>query len=137
MLVIGDLNSYGVEDPINTLTTGGLINEMSFVPGADRYSYVFDGYSGYLDHALSSISMHFQVVGVQPWHINSDEPSIIDYNTEFKSTGTYPPDLYSANANRASDHDPIMIGLNLDGAGPNASLTNPANGSMLVEVKDQ
>jgi LPXTG-site transpeptidase (sortase) family protein len=135
VLVIGDLNSYGVEDPINTLTSGGLINEMSFVPAADRYSYIFDGYSGYLDHALASASMHFQVMGVQPWHINSDEPSIIDYNTEFKGTGSYPPDLYSADAYRASDHDPIVIGLALDSGVPAALVTNPINGTTLVNVK--
>ncbi len=42
------------------------------------------------------------------WHINADEPSVIDYNTEFKTQ-----DLYSASPFRASDHDPIVIGLNL------------------------
>jgi predicted extracellular nuclease len=112
VLVIGDLNSYGVEDPINTLTTGGLYNEMAIqVAAADRYSYIFDGYSGYLDHALTTATMHPQVLDVQPWHINADEPSFIDYNTEFKTTGTYPPDLYAADAYRSSDHDPIVIDI--------------------------
>jgi hypothetical protein len=53
---------------------------------------------------------------VDIWHINSDEPGIIDYNTEFKGTG-YAPDLYQPDIYRSSDHDPIIIGLNL--AGPN------------------
>jgi uncharacterized protein len=54
--------------------------------GPDAYSYVFDGQWGYLDHAL----------GRQPdrpghrraeWHINADEPSVLDYNTNFKKMG--------------------------------------------------
>ncbi len=42
------------------------------------------------------------------WHINADEPSVIDYNTEFK-----PQDLYQPDAYRASDHDPVLIGVDL------------------------
>jgi Ca2+-binding RTX toxin-like protein len=47
-------------------------------------------------------------MGTYVWHINADEPSVIDYNTEFK-----PQDLYAANAYRSSDHDPVIVGLNL------------------------
>ena len=115
VLVIGDLNSYGAEDPIIALTDGGLVNEMALVPAADRYSYVFDGFSGYLDHALSTSSLHTQIAGVKPWHANADEPSIIDYNVEYKYPiqTYYPDDLFAADGYRASDHDPIVIGLNL------------------------
>jgi predicted extracellular nuclease len=128
VLVIGDLNSYGAEDPINTLTSGGLTNEMALFDANFRYSYIFDGYSGYLDHALSTESLHDQIVGVKPWPINSDEPSIIDYNTEYKATGSYPPDLYAPDAYRASDHDPIVIGLDLESptvpVSPDGTLTS-------------
>ena len=78
------------------------------VPAIDRYSYVFDGQAGYLDHALTTASLDAQLTDVRHWHINSDEPSVIDYNTEFK-----PQDLYTATPYRASDHDPVLIGLNL------------------------
>ncbi|HEY0606435.1 MAG TPA: ExeM/NucH family extracellular endonuclease [Herpetosiphonaceae bacterium] len=109
VLVIGDLNAYGQEDPIDTLVTGGLVNQVALrVPLAERYSYVFDGQSGYLDHGLSTQSLSGQVTGVTYWHINADEPSVIDYNTEFK-----PQDLYAPNPYRSSDHDPVIIGLNL------------------------
>jgi hypothetical protein len=110
VLVIGDLNAYGVEDPVLELIDGGLVNEMALVPEADRYSYIFDGYSGYLDHALSTPSLHAKILGVAPWHINADEPSVIDYNTEFK-----PEDLYADNEFRSSDHDPIVIGMGIPG----------------------
>jgi predicted extracellular nuclease len=107
VLVIGDLNSYGMEDPIALLTDAGLVNQIAkhiAVP----YSYVFDGEAGYIDHALSSAALDVKVSGVTEWHINADEPSIIDYNTEFKVQ-----DLYSATPYRASDHDPVIVGLNL------------------------
>ena len=107
VLIIGDLNSYGMEDPIRHLTNGGLVNEIA-ARIAEPYSYTFDGESGYLDHALASTSLSAQITGVTEWHINTDEPSVIDYNTEFK-----PQDLYSATPYRSSDHDPVIVGLNL------------------------
>ena len=63
VLVIGDLNAYGMEDPIQALTGGGLVNEINRFLGPDAYSYVFDGMSGYLDHALATSSLDTQVNG--------------------------------------------------------------------------
>ncbi|MEW5870712.1 MAG: ExeM/NucH family extracellular endonuclease [Chloroflexota bacterium] len=112
VLVIGDLNAYGQEDPMLALLQGGLLDEAAaHVPAAERYSYIFDGQSGELDHALATGGLHRQVNDVTIWHINADEPSVIDYNTEFKSQDLYTPTPY-----RASDHDPVMIGLNLGSA---------------------
>ena len=109
VLVMGDLNAYGAEDPITVLTSGGLVNQIAAnVPAAERYSYVFDGTAGYLDHALSTASVSPQLTDVAFWHINADEPSVIDYNTEFKTV-----DLYQPHAFRASDHDPVVLGLEL------------------------
>lgn len=110
VLVMGDLNAYGREDPIATLGKAGLVNEIErfLRRGGIPYSYVFGGEAGYLDHALTTASLSSQVLGVAEWHINADEPSVIDYNTEFK-----PQDLYSASPYRASDHDPVVVSLNL------------------------
>lgn len=117
VVVIGDLNSYGIEDPINTLTSGGLVNEIaSHVEAQDRYTYVFDGLAGYLDQGLATASVDPQVTGVTLWHINTDEPSVIDYNTEYK-----PQDLYTPTPYRSSDHDPVLLGLNL--TAPELSIT--------------
>ena len=115
VLVIGDLNAYGAEDPINILTNAGLVNQISRFGGTTGYSYVFDGEAGYLDHALATASLSAQINNTTHWHINADEPSIIDYNLEFKqpACGTCGPDYYSATPYRASDHDPVLIGLNL------------------------
>jgi len=113
VIVIGDLNAYGAEDPINTLVAGGLVNQALHVPAALRYSYVFDGQSGYLDQALTTSSLDAHITGVTYWHINADEPNVIDYNTEFK-----PQDLYTATPYRASDHDPVLIGLAFGAVSP-------------------
>jgi uncharacterized protein len=110
VLAIGDFNSYGHEDPIETLTGSGLHNELSRFVGANAYSYVFDGLSGYLDHGLATSSADAQVVGAAEWHINADEPSVIDYNTEFKPDDRYTPTPY-----RSSDHDPVVLGVDLGG----------------------
>ncbi len=117
VLVIGDMNAHGFEDPINVLTATtpsqpGLVNELErFVrPHGIVYSYVFDGASGYLDHALATPSLSAQVAGATEWHNNADEPTILDYNLDDKPTEL---DLFTADAFRASDHDPVVISLNL------------------------
>jgi hypothetical protein len=108
-LIIGDLNSYTEEDPIRTLEAAGYsgLSELH-VPDADRYSFVFDGFSGELDHGLASPELLDNVSGAAIWHINADEPLILDYNTEFNPPGLYAPDAY-----RTSDHDPLLLGLTL------------------------
>ena len=118
VLVIGDMNSYGMEDPIAALGNAGLVNQIErfLRRGGVPYSYIFDGESGYIDHALTTASLNSQVLGVNEWHINADEPSVIDYNTEFK-----PQDLYSASPYRASDHDPVVISLSLQASTANVT----------------
>ncbi|XRQ12520.1 ExeM/NucH family extracellular endonuclease [Actinomadura welshii] len=108
-LIIGDLNAYAAEDPIKVLTDGGLVSQTKrFVRPGRRYSYVFDGQSGELDHALAGGALSRRVTGTTIWHINSDEPVFLDYNTEFNPPGFYRPDAF-----RSSDHDPILLGLRL------------------------
>jgi uncharacterized repeat protein (TIGR01451 family) len=111
-IIIGDLNSYAMEDPIATLKADGYANLFSTFVGPDAYSYIYDGQSGYLDHALSNDSLTPQVTGATIWHINADEPSVLDYNTNFKSL-RHLTTLYSDDPYRASDHDPLIVGLSL------------------------
>ncbi|MEU8801346.1 ExeM/NucH family extracellular endonuclease [Spirillospora sp. NPDC048819] len=108
-LVIGDLNAYAAEDPIDVLAAGGLVSQTKrFVRPDRRYSYVFGGQSGELDHVLAGKSLARLVTGATIWHVNSDEPVFLDYNTEFN-----PPEFYRPDAFRSSDHDPILLGLRL------------------------
>jgi predicted extracellular nuclease len=111
-LIIGDLNAYAKEDPINVIRAAGYVDLLARFVGSDAYSYVFSGQSGYLDHGLASASLAAQVRGATEWHINADEPRVLDYNLEFK-TPRQQSMLYSAEPYRASDHDPLVIGVDL------------------------
>jgi predicted extracellular nuclease len=112
VLIIGDLNSYAKEDPIAVLESAGLGNLMAQYEGDTAYSYVYMAAAGTLDYALASGPLIDQVMGAAVWHINADEPRVLDYNEEYKSDNQidlfFAPDMY-----RASDHDPVVVGFNL------------------------
>lgn len=110
-LIVGDLNSYDHEDPIRTLTGAGYTDQIERFGGENAYSYVFDGQAGYLDHVLASASLTGQITGAGEWHINADEPDVLDYDTSFKPAAQ--DALYAPDAFRASDHDPALAGLAL------------------------
>jgi hypothetical protein len=119
-LIMGDLNSYAQEDPIDAVKAGAddtfgtsddYTNLITQYVGTFAYSFVFDGQSGYLDHALSSAHMTSQVSGATEWHINADEPDLLDYDTSFKPPAQEA--IYEPNAYRSSDHDPVLVGLSL------------------------
>jgi hypothetical protein len=113
-LLLGDMNSYAQEDPVIAFADGGYADQIARF-NAFGYSYVFDGASGRLDHALATAALAARVTDAAEWHINADEPSVIDYNTEFKKPlcPTCGPDYYTPTAYRSSDHDPVVTGLYL------------------------
>ncbi len=117
VMILGDLNAYNEEDPIDILRAGGFTK---LTTATD--SYVFDGQTGSLDHALVSASLRPQVTGAAKWNINADEPITFDYNDNIQTMGTNgeqtselrnDTSLYTANPFRSSDHDPVLVGLNL------------------------
>ena len=110
VLVIGDLNSYAQEDPVDVLRDAGYIDLIESFIGQDAFSYIFDGQQGTLDQGLASQSLASQVSGVTEWHINSQEPGLLSYSSEFKNPNFYNDDVFAT-----SDHDPLIIGLNLGG----------------------
>ena len=112
VLIVGDLNSYAKENPIAALEAKSFTNLISSRIGPEAYSYVFDGQWGYLDYALGNPAILSRVTGVAEWHINADEPSVLDYNDDFKSVGQL-ASLYAADQFRVSDHDPVVVGLDL------------------------
>lgn len=119
-LITGDLNAYRGEDPITAIKNAGYTDLIEQFIGDEAYSFVFDGQLGYLDHALASASLTSQVTGVTEWSINADEVNVFDYNNtvrdgneqsfEAKPTGN---NLYEPNPFRTSDHDPVIVGLDL------------------------
>ncbi|MEB3355309.1 MAG: ExeM/NucH family extracellular endonuclease [Synechococcales bacterium] len=142
-LIIGDLNAYAMEDPIQYLLNQGYEDQVKrFLETGDfEYSFGFPldlGTSpqvqafGALDYALATGSLAAQITGAAEWHINADEASVFDYNTEFKPPALV-DGLFAANPFRSSDHDPVIIGLNLatainviEGTRRNDSLTGTA-----------
>jgi uncharacterized protein len=44
---------------------------------------------------------------VTVWHINADEPDLIDYDMTFKQDAQ--DALYAPDAYRSSDHDPVIV----------------------------
>ncbi|MFN5995367.1 MAG: ExeM/NucH family extracellular endonuclease [Betaproteobacteria bacterium] len=116
LITVGDYNAYGEEDPLDILRAGGLTSVIS-----SSYSFLFDGNLGALDHAFVTPAMLSVVTGADDWHINSEEPLALDYNVERKAnpnctSSCTSPDYYTATPYRASDHDPLLVGLNLRAA---------------------
>lgn len=108
LVLLGDFNAYAQEDPVYTLTQNGQIVDLVGLFDPAHYSYVFDGFAGRLDHGFGTASLAAKVAGATSWHINADEPLVIDYNTEFNPAAYYTPTPF-----RSSDHDPMVLGLNL------------------------
>ena len=110
VMILGDLNAYAMEDPIQYLISQGYTDLTSQFTGPDNYSYVFDGQLGTLDYAMSNASLLSQVTGAATWHINADEPDILDYDLSFNNAVYFDP----TDPFRSSDHDPIIVGLQLE-----------------------
>jgi uncharacterized protein len=108
-LIIGDLNSYAREDPIDVIRDAGYIDLIDQFIGQDEaFSYIFSGQRGTLDQGLANGSMAGQVTGATEWHINSQEPDLLNYSSEFTN-----PSFYNNDPFATSDHDPLIIGLDL------------------------
>ena len=110
VLVVGDLNAYLREDPIRALEAAGLVNLLGTEIGSQAYSYVFSGAAGALDHALATPALAADVERVFEWHINADEPRVLDYNLDF---GRDPAYFDGDTPWRSSDHDPVVVDLDL------------------------
>ena len=105
VLIMGDLNAYTEEDPIQLLRSAGFTDLGSLLdPG--RYSFVFNSLSGSLDHAMSTASLTAKVTGLAHWSINAVESFVYQYDGD--------PDLYAVNPYRSSDHDPLVLGIDLE-----------------------
>jgi len=116
VLLLGDLNAYAREDAVARLEAAGYVNLQPHFAGPASYTYGFAGQWGALDHALASASLAPQVTGAAAWHVNADEPRVLDYATVFRSEAQL-ASLYAPDPYRSSDHDPLLVGLSLDARG--------------------
>lgn len=101
ILIMGDLNAYGMEDPIRVLKDGGMTDLHRYFHADSSYSYTYHSEAGYLDHALCNATLLPQVTGVTVLHLNSDET----WHYEYPQGDT--------TIFRCSDHDPVIVGLRL------------------------
>ncbi|TXK18707.1 ExeM/NucH family extracellular endonuclease [Homoserinibacter sp. GY 40078] len=101
VILLGDFNAYGQEDPAQVLTAAGF-TDLVPTKAEGQYTYTFNGELGSLDHAFVSSSLAASVTGVGVWGINSAEWS--DRGYAFGATDGESPF-------RSSDHDPVIVGV--------------------------
>ncbi len=104
VVAMGDFNAYSQEDPIQVLAGAGL-TDLGAALDEGHYSYVFDALSGSLDHALATAPLTAKVTGATHWNVNSVESVAYQYTGD--------PALYAPDPYRASDHDPLVVGIDL------------------------
>jgi 5'-nucleotidase len=111
VLLVGDFNAYEKEDPILVLTDAGYTD---LGPITGEYTYSFGGQVGSLDHVLASPAAADVVAGADIWNINAYEPVASEYS-RYNYNVTL---LYDTTPFRSSDHDPILVGLDLAPSAP-------------------
>ena len=123
ILIMGDLNSYMGEAPIEALENNGYEEQLVRFD-SKAYTYIYRGQKGILDHAMANASMAGQITGARAYHINTAGGYYYKY----------------------SDHDAVLVGLNLgkqqrEGL-DDVSTTAPArkvlrNGQLYIEIDGQ
>ncbi|MGP3536580.1 ExeM/NucH family extracellular endonuclease [Microbacterium sp. RD1] len=113
VLLAGDFNSYGQEDPLQVLYDAGYVDaEQHFELGESSYS--FDGLAGSLDHVLLNDAAAKRATGADIWNINSGESIALEYSRYgYHGTLFHAGDVY-----RSSDHDPVKVGLSAGAEAP-------------------
>ena len=101
--LVGDLNSYGMEDPVRLLRDSGWQDVFA---GRESYSYVFAAQAGRLTHAFVTPALAERLRGAETWHSNSDEPVNVGYRSGNDGEILQKPW-------RSSDHDPVLIGVDV------------------------
>ncbi|EMQ97418.1 ExeM/NucH family extracellular endonuclease [Paeniglutamicibacter gangotriensis] len=107
VLLAGDFNSYSAEEPIQVLARAGYVDL-----GADAKtrSYLFAGRTGSLDHIFGSREVAQHVTGQTIWNINATESVAYEYSRfNYNVAQLFAPDQF-----RSSDHDPVLVGLQLN-----------------------
>ncbi|WP_313818396.1 ExeM/NucH family extracellular endonuclease [Citricoccus sp.] len=109
VFLMGDFNAYEKEDPITVLEAGGYVSQGAKAEG--EYSYTFDAGVGSLDGIFASPAADETVTGSDIWMINANEAVALEY-----SRYNYTPEqLYAPDQWRSSDHNPILVGVQLGG----------------------
>ena len=121
-IILGDINAYAKEDPIKVFEAAGYRNALPSFTAEPASSYAFYNpvdMSGALDHMMISAPLVKQAIKADDWNINSAEGAFRDYNRDTNSNGSATVrDFYAADPYRTSDHDPVILDLDLGRALP-------------------
>lgn len=120
LLFVGDLNADLGEASLQRLGSRGLVSLLheglldastQSGDGIRPYSYVFDGRAGLFDHVWGTQGVEAYAVRAGIWHINADEPSVLE-DLAIEAAATFDPgDPTSLDVFRSSDHDPVFVDL--------------------------
>ena len=127
--LLGDFNAYTQEDPMQVFYEAGFKDVASEMTA--KSTYVFKSRTGSLDHVLAldssgstgtdaadqaaapgaqadlPSSAFDAITGADVWNINSVEALALEYSRfNYNISDFYAPDPF-----RASDHDPVVVGL--------------------------
>jgi predicted extracellular nuclease len=109
IFLLGDVNAYTHEDPMQELYAAGY-TDLGSVFGPAEATYSFDGMSGSLDHVLANPAARAMVTGADVWQINAQESVAYAYSRYDSNVRQ----LFDASAPfAASDHNPVVVGLTL------------------------
>jgi predicted extracellular nuclease len=102
ILILGDMNAYRLEDPIDAIRQAGFTELMDTqVRSAKQglpYSFAYFGQHGTLDYAFSSDDLLEQVQQAFIWNINASLPANVELPKPWL---------------RFSDHDPVVVDIRL------------------------
>ena len=115
--LLGDFNSYTQEDPMQVFYEAGYKDIAA--EKTDESTYVYGSRTGSLDHVLAldasdeadgagtDATAFDSVTGADVWNINSVESLALEYSRFNYNVA----DLFALDQFRASDHDPVVVGL--------------------------
>ncbi len=110
--IVGDFNSYQLEDPMVKLKQLGYKNLANTFLAPQNWTSSFRGTVGSLDYVLANAAGQTLVTGLTQWHINSVSMDEFGYNNEpFNKNIEKPKDFYQLDPYSSSDHDVVIAGI--------------------------
>ena len=113
VFLVGDFNAYNMEDPVREIVAAGF-TDLAPKFDAGSASYQFSGRLGSLDHGFANAKALKMVTDAAIWDINGDESVAMQYSRRNYNV----TDFYTTQPFASSDHDPLVIGLDVKGRGP-------------------
>ena len=94
-LILGDMNAYRQEDPIDVIRDAGFVELMDKDRGS-AYSFMYFGEAGTLDYAFVSNALQQEIQQAFIWNVNAGFPAYMEL-----------PEPWL----RFSDHDPVVVDI--------------------------